>query len=96
MSVDPVCQFVTTTAREILGASRVLLFGSRARGDHRERSDYDFAIEWQGAAGLWGKFATHTQEHAPTLCELDLVNMNDELDSLFRNKIFAESQVLYE
>jgi len=29
---------------EQLGASRVLLFGSRARGDARDDSDYDFIV----------------------------------------------------
>ena len=32
---------------------RVVLFGSRARGDHREDSDYDIAVFLRDVDGIW-------------------------------------------
>lgn len=42
---DPVLERVTTTIVAILHPSRIIFFGSRARGDSTESSDYDFLIE---------------------------------------------------
>ncbi len=40
-----VLKWVASQARQIAGARRVLLFGSRARCDASDRSDFDIAIE---------------------------------------------------
>jgi len=88
-----VSRFVVNAAKKLLHAKRVILFGSRARGDHRATSDFDFAIDWQPAAQTadnWGVFATEVREHAPTLCDIDLVDLNSNLEPEFRNKIFLE------
>ena len=37
------------------GASRIVLFGSRARGDAQERSDIDLAV-YDLPAGTWSDF----------------------------------------
>jgi predicted nucleotidyltransferase len=36
--------FSSRLRKKVSGISRVILFGSRARGDAREGSDYDFAV----------------------------------------------------
>jgi predicted nucleotidyltransferase len=42
---DPKAQFFSNRLREkVPGLLRVILFGSRARGDARDGSDYDFAV----------------------------------------------------
>jgi len=93
---DIVCQFVTQAAIEILSARTVVLFGSRARGDARERSDYDFAIDPDPARRReWGRFADRVSEHAPTLLQIDLVNLMDDLDPGFRARINQEGKVLH-
>ena len=45
-----VIQAVATAVGEVLSARCVILFGSRARGDHHERSDVDLAVIFSGAA----------------------------------------------
>ena len=58
-----------------LGAARVVLFGSRARGDCRERSDIDIAVF--GAPPDSWSFFVDALEELPTLLEFDLVYVND-------------------
>ncbi len=55
------------------GAERAVLFGSRARGDNSERSDYDVAVygnlSGEEISGLNYAFA----EELPTLHKIDLL-----------------------
>ena len=94
IAIDEVMTKVIALARHYLSATRVIVFGSRARGDFRERSDYDFAIEWSGTPDRWGEFAVESREQAPTLCEIDLVNLRDNLDPDFRDRIEKEGVVI--
>ena len=41
---DPVLVAITQTVVERFAPERVVLFGSRARGDHRADSDYDLLV----------------------------------------------------
>jgi HEPN domain-containing protein/predicted nucleotidyltransferase len=43
--LDPVLSDIVAAARERLAPSRIILFGSRARGDARPDSDYDVLVE---------------------------------------------------
>lgn len=55
-------------------ATRVVLFGSRARGDHRPRSDMDIAFYGTDTGYL--AFA-ESMEQLPTLLEFDCVHITD-------------------
>ncbi len=56
---------------ERLGAAKILLYGSRARGDNRERSDVDLAVYGMPAVNR-GRFLDAV-ENLPTLLEFDVV-----------------------
>lgn len=43
-SHDPVLKYLIDKAKENHWIHKLILFGSRARGDHHERSDYDIAV----------------------------------------------------
>lgn len=79
MMKDPVLDFVRTAALKETEIEAVRLFGSRARGDHHERSDYDLAVyapHW--SVEEWSKWSENLREAVPTLAGLDLVRITDE------------------
>ena len=75
------------------GARRLVLFGSRARGNHRPRSDidlavYDMPVENRGA--FWQE-----AEELPTLLKLDLVHISPGMDPAFLHNIEKDGVTLY-
>ena len=56
-------------------AQRLVLFGSRARGDHRARSDYDFAV-WGCDAKQRILFQDAVENDLSSLHSIDLVFIN--------------------
>lgn len=54
---DPVIKRFRAAIDDVYGdrAARVLLFGSRARGDSRPDSDYDVAVFLKDYGGLWNE-----------------------------------------
>lgn len=74
----------------------IYLFGSRARGDNRERSDIDLAIKLSPEYSRydWLKVVDIIDE-ADTLLEIDCVNL-DEADEKLRERILRQGKILYE
>ncbi len=75
----------------------IYLFGSRARGDHRERSDIDIAIlcpkanenDWQSILGLI--------DDADTLLPIDCIRLDQESqNSALRLQIEQDKKLIYE
>lgn len=90
---------VLRTLAETLGGipevDRVILFGSRARGDARERSDIDLAIEAPRAdAHAWSRIV-ETIDEARTLLTFDVVRLERSAPD-FRAQILLEGVVLFE
>ena len=74
---------------------RVILFGSRARGDAGERSDIDLAIDAPGVhLRQWYNIADVVEE-LETLLPIDLVFLAEATSTLL-DKITSEGAVLYE
>ena len=88
---NPVVRLVADAARERLAAQRVLLFGSRSRGTHTAQSDYDFAIEpgdvVSANSRTWAKFLVYLDDVAPTLNDLDVINLTEPLNQSLREEI---------
>jgi len=75
---------------------RIWLFGSRARGDHFERSDIDLTIEAPAInRAEWTKLHLDLEEEADTLLLIDFVLM-DDLPESFRHRVHREGKLLYE
>ena len=74
------------------GAERLVIFGSRARGDYKERSDIDIAVYGGNAEN----FSLDVDEFVPTLLKFDVVNMNKPVQKELRDSIEKEGVVIYE
>lgn len=74
------------------GARRLVLYGSRARGDHRYNSDVDLAVygmpeENEGAFGM-------DCEELPTLLKLDIVQIREGMNPAFLANIEKDGVTL--
>jgi len=85
--------------KEIAGEYRiekVVLFGSRARGDHSETSDYDIAIFEKDLSLIDQTLLRADIEEIHTLKKIDVVFINKDLDDKFMDNIMNEGVVIYE
>ncbi|MDO4492392.1 MAG: nucleotidyltransferase domain-containing protein [Clostridia bacterium] len=70
---------------------RLILFGSRARGDHRERSDIDLAV----LGGDTARFALDADEETSTLLRFDIVDLGGAVQPELLESIRRDGKVLY-
>lgn len=91
---EELSQIVGTIAAEY-GILRVYLFGSRARGDNRPDSDYDFCVKAPKGMGLFkmGGFYGKLEEALGT--EIDIVCERSISDD-FNRSISKDMKLLYE
>lgn len=71
---------------------RIVLFGSRARGDFRKTSDIDLAVE----GGDFERFSLDVNEETTTLLEYDIVDLSRNVQQELRDSIKKEGKVIYE
>lgn len=71
---------------------KVILFGSRARGDYHSRSDIDLAFIG-GDASL---FILDVDEETSTLLNYDIVDLSKPVREELLNSIHAEGMIIYE
>ncbi len=77
-------------------AERIILFGSRARGDHRQNSDFDIAVIWtnQDSQAVL-KFKSELVEKSLTLYKVDLLDLNSTSPQYVAD-IVKEGRVLWQ
>lgn len=93
---DLVLEFLVREARGLRSVEKVLLFGSRARGDAQDRSDYDIAILAPSMSHAdWATWKDKLTETVPTLLALDLVLLTADLSPKLRENIAREGRVVY-
>lgn len=71
---------------------KVLLFGSRARGDFKAKSDIDLAVQ----GGDFIRFMLDVNEETSTLLKFDIVNLNEEIQSELTESIKKEGKIIFE
>ena len=79
-----------------LADSKIILFGSRAKGTNRERSDYDVAIIWKEKipSGIY----SYIQEELDNLYTLKTIDLIDfySLETDFQEIVEKEGCILYD
>ncbi|PJM75752.1 nucleotidyltransferase family protein [Bifidobacterium simiarum] len=75
------------------GAGEVILFGSRAKGTNRPKSDIDLAI--RGCA-RFDRLERMLQDDLWSLLKIDVVNLDEPISDELRNEIATSGKVLYE
>lgn len=74
------------------GVEQVYLFGSRARGDYKERSDIDLAFR----GGRSDEFILAVSEDTNTLLEFDVVDLSLPIQQELLESIERDGVLLYE
>ena len=71
---------------------KLILFGSRARGDFKRMSDIDLAVE----GGNISAFAVQVDEEVSILLEFDIINLDGRVQKELLESIRREGVLLYE
>lgn len=71
---------------------KVILFGSRARGDYYKTSDIDLAM----IGGNQARFALDVEEYTSTLLKYDIVSLDGTVQKELRSSIEKEGVIIYE
>lgn len=86
-----VLQEISTLA-DCHGMSRVILFGSRARGDFCRTSDIDLAV----SGGFIPGFALDVEEETSTLLKFDVVDLDLSVQQELLHSIERKGITIYE
>lgn len=71
---------------------RLILFGSRARGTHTDRSDIDIAV----SGGDFDSFYWAVKEKVHSLLLFDIVEWNADISEELKKEIERDGVVIYE
>ena len=74
------------------GIRKILLFGSRARGTHTERSDIDLAV----MGGDIDAFCLDLREKVHSLLMFDVVNLDEKISEELSREIERDGMIIYE
>ncbi len=71
---------------------RVILFGSRAKGTHTERSDIDIAV----SGGNYDSFYWEIKENVHSLLTFDIVDLDSGISEELKREIEKDGVIIYE
>ena len=74
------------------GVEKVILFGSRARGNYKRASDIDLAV----SGGDILRFALDVDEETSTPLRFDIINLDGMVCEELQKAIWTEGKILYE
>ena len=90
-----VCDFVREKALKILDVRSIILFGSRSVRSHHSESDFDFAIDAVGKRSDWLALADCVRNEAPTLREIQVVELSHRLKWGFVASVYRNGRFIY-
>jgi predicted nucleotidyltransferase len=71
---------------------KIILFGSRAKGTHSERSDIDIAV----CGGDFDSFYYDIKEKTHSLLSFDVINFDSDISKELKDEIDKDGVVIYE
>ena len=86
-----VLEQIITLAKECK-IEKIILFGSRARGDFKQTSDIDLAV----SGGDVARFTADIEEKVSTLLFFDIVDLDASVQQALLDSITQEGKILYE
>ena len=97
MNIDnQLIENIQNICKKYLSVEKVVLFGSRARGDHTPRSDYDLAVYGELQPNEIVLLRSPFREDLPTLHKIDAVFMQNQTDETFIKNIEKEGVIIYD
>ena len=96
MKSDPVLLALGALFSRCEHVERAALFGSRARGDFSERSDYDIAVFGTIPEVAKLQLRSACREGLPTLHKIDLIFADEVTDEKFMQSILKEGVTFYD
>ena len=88
---DRVMKDISTFARKC-EVQKVILFGSRARGTHTEKSDIDIAV----SGGDFDAFYWEIKENVYSLLTFDIIDLDSGASEELTREIEKDGVVIYE
>ena len=82
-----------TALAERYGISKIVLFGSRARGDNGPKSDVDIAVF---GCRDFPMFSLDVEDEVETLLKFDIINMDEKVSDELSDAIQRDGVVIYE
>lgn len=70
----------------------MILFGSRAKGTHTERSDIDIAV----SGGNYDSFYWEIKENVHSLLTFDIVDLDSGISEELKREIEKDGVIIYE
>lgn len=74
------------------GINKIILFGSRARGTNRERSDIDIAV----SGGNFTDFYNQIMEKIHSLLIFDIIDLDKGISKELQKELDSEGIIIYE
>lgn len=92
---DEIIHEIVDISKQLNSINKIVLFGSRARGDNELKSDIDIAIYAENNEDIV-EFIERVENDTSTLLEFDFSNMRTVKDTFFIEQVEKEGIVLYE
>lgn len=95
-TMERVMVYLRKKGKAVPSIKKILLFGSRARGDYRPLSDFDVAVVApEMSPSDWAQFAIDVREECPTLCGVDILRLDEQTPEELLRNIMTEGSVVY-
>ena len=89
-------EYIVKTGTAEQKIEKIVVFGSRARGDHHEKSDYDVAVFGMFSEEEKAKIEYALKYDSPVLNKIDVVFFHDCKNEKLKQNILKEGKTVYD